>query len=58
MMDEYAQKAFFRFLRLTFKLQRDAIDGILSTINDYEDGLVSKPKSKDKSANSENMYHQ
>ena len=50
MMDEYAQKALFRFLRLTFRQQRDTIDGILSTIADYENGLVSEPKMKDKSA--------
>ena len=58
MMDEYAQKALFRFLHLTFRQQRDTIDGILSTIADYEHGLVSEPKMEDKSADTENMYRQ
>ena len=57
-MDEYAQKALFSFLRLTIEQQQRNLRGVLSTIRDYEAGLVSKPRTKDEQASSKEMYHQ
>ena len=57
-LDEYAQKALFRFLRLTIEQQQSNLKGVLSTLSDYEDGLVSQPKTEKQEANAKNMYHQ
>ena len=54
-MTEREIRGLFTLLELSLN---QTIDGILSTIADYENGLVSEPKIKDKSANPENMYHQ
>lgn len=57
LLDEHAQKALFRYLRLTIEQQQGTLRGILSTLSDYEKGLVSKPRTKDQVLNSKEFYH-